>query len=68
MPAPKTNLIPHSCFGYYDDKFIECSKKCKCADSCKNATFSEQNEQVRKIFKFTNQQIKELVQEWKPKK
>ena len=28
MPAPKTNLIPYSCFAYYDETFDEC-KKCK---------------------------------------
>jgi hypothetical protein len=57
MPAPKTNFIPYSCFGYYDETFIECSKKCKYADSCKNATESDEKEEVRKIFKFTNKQI-----------
>lgn len=65
MPAPKTNLIPHSCFGYYDQNFIECMKKCKISDSCKNATNNPQCEQVRKIFKFKKQQIQELVKEWK---
>lgn len=67
MPAPKTNLIPYSCFGYYDVNFIECSKKCKHANACKNATESSEKQNVREIFKFTNKQIESLINEWKSK-
>lgn len=65
MPAPKTTLIPHSCFGYYDENFKQCSKKCRISKECKNATLSSKYEQVRKIFKYKTEQIKELVREWK---
>lgn len=67
MPAPKTTFIPHSCFGYYDDKFVECSKKCSIADACRNATFSDEYEDVRKIYKYMNKQIDELVEKWRTK-
>ena len=65
MPAPKTTFIPYSCFGYYDNKFIQCSKKCKYSESCYNATNSPECEEIRKQFKFTSKQIKDLVQKWK---
>lgn len=68
MPAPKTIFIPHSCFGYYDEKFNECTKKCKISESCKNATNSTEYEDVRKIYKYMNKQIDELVQKFKDKK
>lgn len=67
MPAPKTIFIPYSCFGYYDEKFIECTKKCKHADACRNATNSSECEEVRKIYKYLNKQIDELVEKWKSK-
>lgn len=63
MPAPKTNLIPYSCFAYYDETFDEC-KKCKHNIPCKKATDSNEYEEVRKIFKFKSSQIQELVKEW----
>lgn len=70
MPAPKTVFIPHSCFGYYDEKFNECIKKCKIALSCKNATESPECQEVRKIYKFKVSQIEQLEKKWqkKPKK
>ena len=64
MPAPITNFIPHSCFGYYDEAFEECFKKCKIANACKNASESDQYDEVRKIYKFKSSQIKKLVEEW----
>ena len=65
MPAPKTTFIPYSCFGYYDQNFIQCSKKCKHSQSCLNATKSSECENIRKQFKFTNKHINDLVQQWK---
>lgn len=65
MPAPKTVFIPYSCFGYYDQSFIECSKKCKHAQACKNATNSNEYEEIRRQFKFNNKHITDLVQKWK---
>lgn len=64
MPAPKTNLIPFSCFGYYDAEFNDCLV-CKVNRSCKNATDSSEYEEVRKIFKFKKSQTEELVKKWK---
>lgn len=61
MPAPKTIFIPYSCFGYYDDKFEECTKKCKICRACRNATESDEVEEVRKIYKYKSSQIQELV-------
>ena len=65
MPAPKTTFIPYSCFGYYDQSFVQCTKKCKHALSCKNATYSTEFQEVRKQFKFNNKHITDLVQKWK---
>lgn len=48
MPAPKTIFIPYSCFGYYDEKFDECMKKCKFRKACRNATESDECEEDRK--------------------
>lgn len=64
MPAPKTNFIPFSCFGYYDNKFTECLQ-CKHCKPCKKATDSNQYEEVRKVYKYKSSQIKELVEKWK---
>lgn len=64
MPAPKTFFIPYSCFGYYDDKFDECTRKCKYCQQCKNATTSPEYEEVRKQYKFTSRQILELVEKY----
>ncbi len=71
MPAPKTTFIPYSCFGYYDEKFEECTKKCKYCSACRNATESPECEDVRRIYKYKLSQIEELVEKWKkipPKK
>ncbi len=67
MPAPKTIFIPHSCFGYYDEKFSECTRKCRIAESCRNATNSPEYEEVRKVYKYLNSQIDELAEKWKSK-
>lgn len=67
MPAKKTNFIPFSCFGYYDKKFEEC-ENCKHKVPCNNATNSEEYQEVRKIYKYKNAQIDELVKTWKNKK
>ena len=67
MPAKKTNFIPYACFGYYDKQFAECGA-CKHKKPCRNATNSDKFEQVRKIFKYKNSQIDELVKEWTNKK
>lgn len=67
MPAPKTIFIPHSCFGYYDEKFEECSKKCKLHGECKIATESNEVEEVRRIYKYKKSQIDELVKKFKAK-
>ena len=67
MPARKTNFIPFSCFGYYDETFDECNN-CKKSVSCKNATNSTEYEEVRKIFKYKISQIEELDKKWKKKK
>ena len=67
MPARITNFIPHSCFGYYDEEFEECTKKCKVSRACKNATLSDECDEVRKIYKFKKSQIDELVKKWKTK-
>ena len=68
MPAPKTTFIPHSCFGYYDSSFEECSKKCKYSKECKNATESPERDEVRSIYKYKLSQIEELVEKWRKKK
>ena len=68
MPAPKTIFIPHSCFGYYDEKFEECSKKCKLRKECKNATESDKIEEVRRIYKYKTSQIDELVEKFRNEK
>ena len=68
MPAPKTIFIPHSCFGYYDEKFEECSKKCKLHEECKNATESDERDEVRKIYKYKKSQIDELVKKFRKEK
>lgn len=52
MPARITNFIPGSCFGYCNESNKECNK-CKLFESCKNATSSNEVEEVRKIFKTT---------------
>ena len=67
MPAPKTIFIPRSCFGYYDEKFEECSKKCRLHEECKNATESDECDEVRKIYKYKKSQIDELVKKFKSK-
>lgn len=67
MPAPKTTFIPYSCFGYYDEKFVECSRKCKHASACRNATNSPEYEEVRKVYKYLGRQIDELAEKWKDK-
>lgn len=67
MPAPKTNLIPFSCFGYFDSEFAECLS-CRLGEPCKNATDSPDFEEVRKIFKYKKSQIKELKNHWQNKK
>lgn len=64
MPAPKTTFIKHSCFGYYDERFTECTRKCRISEACKNATNSEDCEDVRKIFKYVRRQIDELVDKY----
>lgn len=64
MPAPKTNFIPFSCFGYYDKTFEEC-EKCKNKKPCKNATDSDEFEEVRKIYKFKKSHIEELINKYK---
>lgn len=68
MPAPKTIFIPHSCFGYYDENYEECSKKCKICKECKKATESDECEEVRKIYKYKSCHIDELVKRFKVKK
>lgn len=68
MPAPKTIFIPYSCFGYYDEKFDECLKKCKFRNACRNATESDECEEVRKIYKYKTSQIDELVRKFNGKK
>jgi len=67
MPAPKTIFIPHSCFGYYDEKFDECVKKCRISRECRNATESDECEEVRKIYKYKSSQIDELVKRFRDK-
>lgn len=62
MPAPKTIFIPFSCFGYYDEKFEECTRKCRHCDACRNATNSDQRDEVRGIYKYKMSQIEELVE------
>ena len=64
MPAPKTTFIQYSCFGYYDEKFDECLKKCRHSKACKKATKSDDCEEVRKIFKYKKSQINELVEKY----
>lgn len=68
MPAPITNFIPHSCFGYYDEKFDECTKKCKVSNACKKATESDEYNEVRKVYKFKTSQINELVKKFSESK
>ena len=68
MPAPKTIFIPYSCFGYYDESFEECSSKCKYCKECRNATESQDCEEVRRIYKYKTSQIEELVAQWKKRK
>ncbi len=68
MPAPKTIFIPHSCFGYYDEKFEECSKKCKINAECRRATESDECDEIRKIYKYKTSQIDELVKRFKDEK
>lgn len=65
MPAPKTIFIPFSCFGYHDEKFEECSKKCKYRDECRNATESDEVEEVRSIYKYKLSQIEELARKFR---
>lgn len=67
MPAKKTNFIPFACFGYYDETFEECVE-CKKSVPCKNATESQEYEEVRKIFKYKISQIEELSKKWHRKK
>lgn len=64
MPAPKTYFIPYSCFGYYDEAFDECARKCKYRGECRNATTSPEYEEVRRQYKFTFRQILELVEKY----
>ena len=68
MPAPRTIFIPHSCFGYYDEKFEECTHKCRICRACRNATESDEVEEVRKIYKYKSSQIDELVKKYNKKK
>ena len=67
MPAPRTIFIPHSCFGYYDEKFEECTHKCRICDACRNATESDEVDEVRRIYKYKSSQIDELVKKYNQK-
>ena len=67
MPAPKTIFIPYSCFGYYDEKFDECARKCRICRECRKATESDECEEVRKIYKYKSSQIDELVKRFRDK-
>lgn len=67
MPAPKTIFIPFSCFGYYDQKFEECTGKCRHCEECRRATESDQRDEVRSIYKYKSSQIDELVERFRAK-
>ena len=64
MPAPKTTFIQHSCFGYYDEGFEECTNKCCYAKECRKATSSEECEEIRRVFKYKKSQIREIAEKY----
>ena len=65
MPAPKTVFIQHSCFGWYDAKFEECTKQCSMSKACKKASESDRADEIRRICKFKRSQIQELADQFK---
>jgi hypothetical protein len=69
LPAPPNSgvggLLPES---KENEKFEECSKKCKLHEECKNATESNERDEVRKIYKYKKSQIDELVKKFRKDK
>ena len=64
MPAPKTVFIQHSCFGYFDEKFDECARKCRVSNACRLATASPEAEEIRAVYKYKHSQIDEIVEKY----